>query len=92
MMIWRRITGCSSFESHGFGADRGHYHPGQGLAVALVSPLRIAAHDARQHLIEAKCVLHGFLLGKRPGVEDLPDRESRRVGEHASRTKSLIDS
>jgi hypothetical protein len=78
--------------AHSFGADGVHYHPGQGLAVALVSPLRIAAHDAKQHLIEAKCVLHGFVLGKRPGVENLFDHESRRVGEHASRLMSLIDS
>ena len=69
--------------AHSLGADEAHHHPGQGLAVAQISPSPILAHDAKHHIIEAMCVLHGFLLGKRPGVEDPSDHEGRRMGEYA---------
>src|SRR5262249_57084655 len=50
----------ASAQANRVGVDETHHHPGQGLEVAKVQPVRVLAKHATQRIIEIRRVLHGY--------------------------------
>jgi len=49
---------CPGTQAHRTGVDQAHHHPGPGLQVAKVQPMRMLAKHAKQSIIQIRRVLH----------------------------------
>src|SRR4030095_5158517 len=49
---------CPGTQANRTGVDKAHHHPGQGLQVAKVQPMRMLAKHAKQSIIQIRRVLH----------------------------------